>query len=176
MAKVVSSSLITRSIIKNGKLSWSLIASRKKASSSSQACKKQEKISSSIYRQWKRSASITSELQKAYEIHAKQGIFPQKEAPNEKYRFSYRDGDHRWAWIFPKRKEKKLHHRKHDWSKRSWFLRTSSGKIIALCSHSSVGLERDPAKVEVAGSSPAGCTITILKSLTYLENLVFPDV
>ncbi len=27
------------------------------------------------------------------------------------------------------------------------------------CSHSSVGLERGPAKVEVAGSSPAGCTI-----------------
>lgn len=30
------------------------------------------------------------------------------------------------------------------------------------CSHSSVGLERGPAKVEVAGSSPAGCTIKFL--------------
>lgn len=28
-----------------------------------------------------------------------------------------------------------------------------------FCSHSSVGLERLPAKEEAAGSSPAGCTI-----------------
>ncbi len=79
--------------------------------------------------------------------------------------------------ILQKRKKEKLFHQIDDGSQGIWFLwdateqldlhfvkNTYNPLIQNICSRSSVGLERLPAKEEVTGSSPVGCTIRKIKS------------